>query len=112
MPRIISYSLVTLHVLLVMATCTAQSLQPLRYNNPGLSVDLGVGLWAWPVPFDADQDGDYDLLVACPDKPSNGIWFFENKTGDTAANPLPIFEPARRLSHAAHYVMPRSESNR
>ncbi|MBP84060.1 MAG: hypothetical protein CMO61_09475, partial [Verrucomicrobiales bacterium] len=27
-------------------------LQPLKYNNPGLVVDLGVGLWAWPLPMD------------------------------------------------------------
>ena len=33
-------------------------LQPLRYNNPGLEVDLGVGLWAWPLPMDYDDDGD------------------------------------------------------
>ena len=26
-------------------------LQPLRYNNPGLEVDLGVGLWPWPLPL-------------------------------------------------------------
>ena len=81
-------------------------LQQLRYENPGLTVDLGVGLWAWPAPMDADGDGDYDLLVSCPDKPSNGIWLFENSTGDTAANPRPVFKPARRLSATRHYVMP------
>jgi hypothetical protein len=84
----------------------AQSLVPLRYNQADLHVDLGVGLWAWPLPMDADGDGDFDLLVSCPDKPSNGIWFFENTTGDTAKNPLPIFKPARRLSSTVHYVMP------
>ncbi|MFZ4984636.1 MAG: FG-GAP repeat domain-containing protein [Blastocatellia bacterium] len=81
-------------------------LQQLRYNNPGLVVDLGVGLWAWPVPGDADGDGDYDLIVSCPDKPSNGVWFFENASGDTAQNPRPVFKPARRLSATRHYVMP------
>lgn len=50
-------------------------LAPLTYNNPGLKVDLGVGLWAWPLPMDYDGDGDMDLLVACPDKPSNGVFF-------------------------------------
>ena len=39
-------------------------LQPLRYNHPGLVVDLGVGLWAWPIPCDADGDGDFDLVVS------------------------------------------------
>src|SRR5215813_10592855 len=52
----------------------------LRYNHPGLVVDLGVGLWAWPLPCDADGDGDFDLIVSCPDRPSNGVWFFENVT--------------------------------
>ena len=41
----------------------ATGLDRLRYNNPGLVVDLGVGLWAWPVPCDADGDGDFDLIV-------------------------------------------------
>src|SRR6476469_10238478 len=84
----------------------AQGLEPLRYNNPGLIVDLGVGLWAWPVPCDADGDGDYDLIVSCPDKPSNGVWLFENATGDTAKNRFPLFKPARKLSSTVHYVMP------
>ncbi|MBL4883806.1 MAG: VCBS repeat-containing protein [Planctomycetaceae bacterium] len=82
------------------------SLQPLKYNNPGLVVDLGVGLWAWPVPCDADGDGDLDLIVSCPDKPYNGVWFFENASGSTKNNKLPVFKPAKRLSHTVHYVMP------
>lgn len=83
-----------------------QALRPLTYNNPGLQVDLGVGLWAWPIPWDADGDGDYDLFVSCPDKPSNGIWYFENRSGDTAENKFPCFEPAVKISSTVHYVMP------
>ncbi len=71
----------------------ANELTPLKYNNPGLIVDLGVGLWAWPIPCDADNDGDFDLIVSCPDKPSNGVWLFENGTGDTAQNKMPVFAP-------------------
>jgi hypothetical protein len=82
------------------------NLQRLAYNHPGLVVDLGVGLWAWPVPYDADGDGDFDLIVSCPDKPSNGVWLFENATGDTAKHRMPVFKPARRLSATRHYVMP------
>lgn len=85
---------------------TTAALRQLRYNNPGLTVDLGVGLWAWPVPADADGDGDFDLIVSCPDKPSNGVWLFENTTGDTSRNKFPVFKPARRLSPTRHYVMP------
>ncbi|MCZ2342775.1 MAG: VCBS repeat-containing protein [Bacteroidales bacterium] len=84
----------------------AAELTPLRYHHPGLAVDLGVGLWAWPIPVDVDGDGDYDLIVSCPDKPSNGIWFFENTTGDTARQAMPIFQPPQRLSATVHYVMP------
>ena len=51
----------------------------LKYNNPGLEVDLHVGLWAWPIPVDYDKDGDMDLLVSCPDVPYAGIYFFENQ---------------------------------
>lgn len=84
----------------------SEGLQQLKYNHPGLTVDLGVGLWAWPVPCDADGDGDFDLIVSCPDKPSNGVWLFENAAGDTAKHKLPVFKPARRLSATRHYVMP------
>ena len=87
-------------------TATAAELEPLKYNHPGLTVDLGVGLWAWPVPCDADGDGDFDLIVSCPDAPSNGIWLFENTTGSTATEKFPVFRPARRLSRTRHYVMP------
>lgn len=75
-----------------------QPLEPLAYNNPGLAVDLGVGLWAWPLPMDFDGDGDLDLVVNCSDKPYNGVYFFENVTGDTAKNPMPVFKPGRRIS--------------
>ncbi|HYW80797.1 MAG TPA: exo-alpha-sialidase, partial [Thermoguttaceae bacterium] len=71
-------------------------LQPLKYNHPGLVVDLGVGLWAWPMPMDYDRDGDMDLLVACPDKPSNGVYFFENPTQDPQVA-MPVFKPGVRL---------------
>ncbi|MFV0593248.1 MAG: FG-GAP repeat domain-containing protein [Draconibacterium sp.] len=53
----------------------------IRYNQPGMHTHLGVGLWAWPFPVDYDNDGDLDLLVNCPDKPFNGLWFFENTSG-------------------------------
>ncbi len=84
----------------------ADDLAPLHYNHEGLAVDLGVGLWAWPVPCDADGDGDFDLIVSCPDKPFNGVWLFENTSGDTARNKFPVFAPPRRLSKTVHYVLP------
>lgn len=66
----------------------------LQYANPGLVVDLGVGLWAEPLPIDYDGDGDLDLVVACTDKPSNGLYLFENPGGDRKH---PVFEAGVRL---------------
>ena len=71
-------------------TVTPESVR-VNHNNPGLLVDLGVGLWANPIPIDWDQDGDTDLLVSTPDKPSNGIYLFENE-GDN------IFSPGTRIA--------------
>ena len=76
-------------------------LLPLKYNNPDLVVDLGVGLWAHPLPMDFDGDGDNDLLVSCPDKPYNGTYFFENKSGNVK---LPVFEPPVRVGPGYHSI--------
>ncbi len=65
-----------------------------KHNNPGLIVDLGVGLWAIPLPMDYDGDGDNDLVVGTNNKPSGGVYFFENTSGKVA---LPVFKPAVRL---------------
>ncbi len=73
---------------------STRRLERVKYNNPGLVVDLGVGLWAWPLPMDYDGDGDYDLVVSCPDKPYNGTYFFENTTDDMK---MPVFKPAVRI---------------
>ncbi len=34
------------------ASASGAGLERMAYNNPGLEVDLGVGLWAWPLPMD------------------------------------------------------------
>ena len=75
----------------------ASGLQRLKYNNPGLVVDLGVGLWAWPLPMDFNGDGKLDLVVNCPDKPSNGVYVFSSGV-DTAKNAMPVFKSAQRIS--------------
>ncbi len=74
--------------------------QIVKYNNPEATSYLGVGLWAWPLPIDYDGDGDMDLLVSCPDKPFNGLYFFENKSGDA----FPVFEAPVRLGKAISQV--------
>ncbi len=79
-------------------------LEPLEYNHPGLEVDLGVGLWAWPLPMDFNGNGRYDLVVNCPDKPSNGVYVFENPGGNSAEKSLPVFRPGRRISQGMQNV--------
>ena len=78
-------------------------LEPIRYNNPGLVVDLGVGLWAWPLPMDYDRDGDLDLVVSCPDKPYNGTYFFENP----GTEPSPVNEPTGNNAPSVAGGLPR-----
>jgi predicted neuraminidase len=86
-----------------LASSALAQLEPLRYNNPGLEVDLGVGLWAWPLPMDYDGDGDMDLVVSGPDKPSNGLYYFENPTQDPSVK-LPVFKPAVYLGPTGQNV--------
>ena len=89
--------------ILLFCSSVHADLEPLRYNNPGLKVDLGVGLWAWPLPMDFDGDGDMDLVVSCPDKPSNGLYYFENPTQDPSVK-WPVFKPGVRLGPTGHNV--------
>ena len=85
-------------VLVALSAVAAEpSLERISHNDPGLVVDLGVGLWAWPLPCDYDGDGAPDLLVACPDKPYNGVYLFENPGGDRKR---PLFRPGRRIGPA------------
>lgn len=78
----------------------AQDFELVKYNNPNTTSYLGVGLWAWPLPMDYDGDGDMDMLVSCPDKPFNGLYFFENTSGDD----FPDFAPPVRLGDAIKNV--------
>lgn len=78
----------------------APEMPRLKHNNPGLLVELGVGLWAWPLPMDHDGDGLMDLVVVCTDKPSNGIYVFRNSGQTDPQNHLPVFLPAKRIGSA------------
>ena len=86
---------------LLPAADNADDLRALKYGQEKLVVDLGVGLWAWPLPMDYDGDGDLDLVVACPDKPYNGVYLFENPSQDPKQK-LPVFKRAKRLGRASH----------
>ncbi len=95
--------------LLLTAASSAEQLERIPYNNPGLVVDLGVGLWAWPLPMDYDGDGDMDLVVSCPDVPYNGVYLFENpgESSDSQLSTLnsqPVFKPAIRLGTAVRNI--------
>ena len=84
-------------------TCRSQNIVTpesvrLQHNNPGLIVDLGVGLWANPIPVDWDHDGDTDLLVSTTDKPSNGLYFFENEGNNIFSSGRRIAEGKRRMT--------------
>ncbi len=99
------WSLVSIAIsVIAIAEETPEKLQPLAYNNPGLEVDLGVGLWAFPLPLDYDNDGDMDLLVSCPDKPSGGTYYFENPTQDPSIK-MPVFKAAVRVGDGDHYML-------
>lgn len=80
----------------------ANDLEPLKYQHGASQVDLGVGLWAWPLPMVFDNDGDWDLVVSCPDKPYNGTYVFENPA--TPDELFPVFKPPRRISRGLRNV--------
>ena len=65
---------------------------PIEYGTDA-TVALGVGLWGIPLPTDFDGDGINDLLVSCPDKPYNGIYFFRN----IGTNSDPLFDKAVKV---------------
>lgn len=91
---------VLLLILCIQAAALTAAADPLEqyrlpYNYPGLTVDLGVGLWAVPFPMDWDNDGDNDLLVSTADVPSKGMYLFENDGSG-------VFLPGKRLDTAKH----------
>lgn len=93
--RCFSHALLIISVWLCHGLVGGQTFERVKYNNPGLVVDLGVGLWAWPLPIDYDKDGDLDLVVSCPDVPYQGLYFFENREGPGVT--FPVFEPAVKI---------------
>ena len=92
-------------IILLASVTSADSndFEQVKYNNPGLVVDLGVGLWAWPVPMDYDSDGDYDMVICCPDKPYNGTYFFENTEGNIK---MPVFKSAVKVGTGHRNIRP------
>jgi len=89
--------------ILSVSSVLSAGLERIKYNNPGLVVDLGVGLWAWPLPMDYDGDGDNDLVVSCSDKPYNGMYFFENTSGNVK---MPVFKAAVKIGAGRGNIQP------
>lgn len=76
----------------------------LRYNNPGLVVDLGVGLWAVPLPMDYTGNGVMDLLVSTADTPSRGLYFFENDGSGVMREGRLVSNGVRRTNLGVSYL--------
>lgn len=89
------FGIVIMVTAVLAANGDAEQLERLEYNNPGLTVDLGVGLWAAPLPMDYNGDGYCDLVVSCTDKPYNGLYLFEHPGTDEK---MPVFKPSRKIS--------------
>ena len=49
------------------------------------------------------SDGDYDMVVCCPDKPFNGTYFFENTRGNIK---MPVFKPAVKVGTGHRNIRP------
>ncbi len=77
---------------------TGESFEIVPFNNPGLTVDLGVGLWGIPIPTDYDGDGVTDLLVSCPDKPYKGLYYFRN----VGTLDEPVFDKAVKVRNEGY----------
>ena len=82
--------------LLIASALFAQPKMPAAQILPqgnDVTVPLGVGLWGIPLPVDYDSDGINDLMVACPDTPYKGIYYFHN----IGTNTKPLFDKAVKL---------------
>jgi len=84
-----------------------EDLSQMQHNNPGLITDLGVGLWAWPLPMDYNEDGLMDLVVACTDTPSNGVYVFLNTGRFDPVTELPLFSAGENIGPAGKSTSPQ-----
>ncbi len=62
----------------------------ITYGRAGVRGKLGVGLYSHPGAIDIDGDGNLDLIVNCPDRPYNGIYYFRN----IGTSEKPLFDRA------------------
>lgn len=74
----------------------------IKYNNPGLVVDLEVGLWPIPIPVDYDGDGLTDILVSVTSFPVKGLFYYRN-VGDKKN---PLFDKPVRIADGFNNIYP------
>ena len=86
-------------VLLPLSAISAPKLPAAYRLSHGIEAEVGVavGLWGNPIPVDFDDDGLNDLLLACPDTPYKGIYFFKN----IGTNAKPFFDKPVKVSDKA-----------
>lgn len=78
----------------------------LDHNNPGLVVDLGVGLWGWPVVDDARNDGHPDLFVVAGSSAQKGTFYFQNTGRKDPESGIDIFKKAVFVGPGANDITP------
>ena len=98
MLRLVIFLSLTITLVAVTSCASAQDqsvhLTQLKHNNPGLIVDLGVGLWGQPLPLDYDGDGQVDLLMGWDRRPP-GINLYK-RIGDGPGDI--VFDAGKRVS--------------
>jgi len=95
-------SFLPLLVVALFASAQDADWNKVKYNNPGLTVDLEEGLWPIPIPVDNDNDGLTDLFVTETSLPNKGLYYYHNI--GTAKNPL--FDKPVRVSSANDSIYP------
>ena len=73
----------------------------MKFNNPGLVVDMGIGIWGRAEPYDYDGDGKRDIILRSFSKPSQWTLFYRNPGLPPDAMPvfpkgIPVDESAIR----------------
>lgn len=97
MKKLISIAFFVISGAIAVSAQELPEILPVPFNNPEISTDLGVGLWAYPIPYDLDADGVTDLIISCPCTPYRGTYYFKN----IGTVKEPFFDKAVKLSPKA-----------
>ena len=81
-------------------------LQALDFNNPGLTVDLGIGLWGNPIPIESKDSKHPDLILVVGSKASSGTYYYENTGTIDPGTGLDLFKKPVRLGPGEDGVSP------